>query len=89
MEFWNNYSSARYSFPRNMVVGLYIYHISDNFRGLVKYIENKNQSARSNFAALKSRVMLSVSLTKTEQNTLGVLSSVPQNYAKMNKIREG
>ena len=72
-----------------MVVGLYIYHISDNFRGLVKYIENKNQSARSNFAALKSRVMLSVSLTKTEQNTLGVLSSVPQNYAKMNKIREG
>ena len=72
-----------------MVVGLYIYHISDNFRGLVKYIENKNQSARSNFAALKSRVMLSVSLAKTEQNTLGVLSSVPQNYAKMNKIREG
>ena len=72
-----------------MVVGLYIYHISDNFRGLVKYIENKNQSARSNFAALKSLVMLSVSLTKTEQNTLGVLSSVPQNYAKMNKIREG
>ena len=72
-----------------MVVGLYIYHISDNFRGLVKYIENKNQSAGSNFAALKSRVMLSVSLTKTEQNTLGVLSSVPQNYAKMNKIREG
>ena len=72
-----------------MVVGLYIYHISDNFRGLIKYIENKNQSARSNFAALKSRVMLRVSLTKTEQNTLGVLSSVPQNYTKMNKIREG
>ena len=72
-----------------MVVGLYIYHISDNFRGLVKYIENKNQSARGNFVALKSCVMLIVSLTKTEQNTLGVLSSVPQNYAKMNKIREG
>ena len=26
---------------------------------------------------------------KTEQNTWGVLSSVPQNYTKMNKISEG
>ena len=32
--------------------------------------------------------MPNVFLTKTEQNTKGVLSSVPQNYAKMNKISE-
>ena len=30
--------------------------------------------------------MFNVSLTKTEQNTEGVLSSLPQNYAKVNKI---
>ena len=39
------------------------------FRGLAKHIKNENQSARSNFVALKNRVMLNGSLTKTEQNT--------------------
>ena len=33
--------------------------------------------------------MFNVSLTKTEKNTQGVLSSVPKNYAKMKKISEG
>ena len=33
--------------------------------GLVKHIENKNQSARRNFAALKNCTMLNVFLTKT------------------------
>ena len=33
--------------------------------------------------------MLNVSLTKAEQNNEAVLSSVTQNYAKMNKINEG
>ena len=68
-EFWNSYSSDGYSFLRNMCVGLSICHILLNFRGLVKHIENKNQSARSNFAALKNCIMLNVSLIKTEQNT--------------------
>ena len=39
--------------------------------GLVKHIKNKNQSPRSSFATLKNYNMLNVSLTKTEQNTLG------------------
>ena len=68
---------------------LYIYHILHNFRGLVRHIENKNQSVRSNFAALKNSIMLNVSLTKTEQNTQGVLSPAPQSYAKINKLSEG
>ena len=55
----------------------------------VKHIENNIQSTRSNFVALKNCVMLGVSLTKTEQDTYGVLSTFPQNYAKMNKINEG
>ena len=33
--------------------------------------------------------MFNVSLAKTEQNNQGVLSSVSQNYAKMNKMGEG
>ena len=37
-------------------------------RGLVKHIENKTQSARSKFAALKNFMILTVSLTKAEQN---------------------
>ena len=53
---------ARYFVLRNMFVGLYIYHICITFlRGLAKHIENKNQSARSNFAALKNCIMLNVS----------------------------
>ena len=35
---------------------------------LFKHIENKSESARSIFAALKNCIMLNVSLTKTEQN---------------------
>ena len=35
---------------------------------LFKHIENKNESARSIFAALKNCIILNVSLTKTEQN---------------------
>ena len=58
-------------------------------RGLVKNIENKNQSAESNFAALKNCIIPNASLTKTKQNTQGVLLSVPQNYATMNKMSEG
>ena len=69
LEFWNRFFSARYSFLRNIFVGLYIYHILHNFRGLVKHIENKNLSARINFAALKNCIVLNVSLTKSEQNT--------------------
>ena len=42
------------------------------------------QSAKNNFAAIKN-----VSLTKTEQNTILVLSSVPQNYSRMYKISKG
>ena len=33
--------------------------------------------------------MLNVSLTKTEQNNYGVLSSNSQNYTKMKKMGEG
>ena len=52
----------RYSVLKNMFVGLYIYHICITFlRGLARHIENKNQSARSNFAALKNCIMLNVS----------------------------
>ena len=50
--------------------------------GLVKHIENKNQSARRNFAALKNCTMLNVSLTKTEKNACAALSFVHQTYAK-------
>ena len=39
--------------------------------------------------ALKNCVILNVSLTKTKQNTLGVLSSAPQNYARKKKTSEG
>ena len=39
-----------------------------------------------NFEELKNGIMFNVSLTKIEQNTEGVLSSLPQNYAKVNKI---
>ena len=59
------------------------------FGGLVKHIENKTQSAKFNFAALGTCIMLNVPLTKTQQNFQGVISSAPQNYAKMNKITEG
>ena len=52
-----------------MFVGLYIYHILHNFRELVKHIQNKNQLARSNFAALKNCIMLNFSLTKTGKST--------------------
>ena len=48
--------------------------------GLVKHIKNKNQSPGSSFATLKNYNMLNVSLTKTEQNTLGssiIYSSKP------------
>ena len=38
-------------------------------RGLVKNIENKNQSAESNFAVVKNCIIPNVSLTKTKQNT--------------------
>ena len=37
-------------------------------RGLLKHIENKDQSARSKFAALKNCIILTFSLTKAEQN---------------------
>ena len=37
--------------------------------GLIKHIETENQSARSNFAALKNGIMSNVSLTKTEQDS--------------------
>ena len=61
---------ARYSVLRNLFVGLYIYHICLTFlRGLVKHIENKNPSARSNFTALKNCIMLNVSFKKAEQTT--------------------
>ena len=33
--------------------------------------------------------MPNISFTKTKQNTYEVLSSIPQNYAKMSKISEG
>lgn len=55
---------------------------------MAKDIENKNQSAKSNSAAMKNCIRLSVTLTKIEQSTQGILSSIPQYYTKMNKINE-
>ena len=48
-----------------------------------------NTLKNSNFAALKNCIILNVSLAKTEQNNRGVLSSVSQNYSKMNNVSEG
>ena len=55
---------------------------------MAKDIENKNQSAKSNSTAMKNCIRLSVTLTKIEQSTQGILSSIPQYYNKMNKINE-
>ena len=59
------------------------------FRGLIKHIEINSKSAASNFVPLKNCIMPNISFTKTKQNTYEVLSSIPQNYAKMSKISKG
>lgn len=38
---------------------------------------------------MKNCIMIDISLTKTEQNNWGVLSSVSQSHAEMNKMYEG
>ena len=59
---------------RNMFVGVYIYNILHNFlRGFVKHIKSKNQSARSNFAALKTVLCFNVSSTKMEEKNYAAL----------------
>ena len=55
--------------PCNSLVCIFTMFCKNFPGGLIKHIETENQSARSNFAALKNRIMFNVSLTKTEQDS--------------------
>lgn len=68
---------ARYCFLRNMFCrSVNLPNFCTTFlRALIEHIGNKNQSVKSNFAALKNYIMVTVSLTENEQNTCEFLMS--------------
>lgn len=68
---------ARYCFLRNMFCrSVNLPNFCTTFlRALIEHIGNKNQSVKSNSAALKNYIMVTVSLTENEQNTCEFLMS--------------
>ena len=56
---------------------------------LAREIEIKNRSAERLLPAMRTFIMLNVSLAKTEWNAWWVLSSFPQNYTKTSNISKG
>ena len=53
--------------------------ITDFPQRLFKHVENRNQSAKIDFVAIKIVIILNVCFAKTRLNTLRALLSVPQN----------